>query len=65
MNAATCTKQCCVGAKVMVVAGAMMGKGFLIASRHLDVDVAGLVGILVSGEGELDNVISNLGRDFE
>ncbi len=65
MNAATCTKQCCVGAKVMVVAGAMMRKGFLIASRHLDVDVAGLVGILVSGERELENKVSNLGWKFE
>ena len=43
----------------------MMRKGFLMASRHLDVDIAGLVGILVSGEGELDNVISNLGRELE
>ena len=65
VNGAACTKQCCVCAEVVVVPWAMMWKAGLVAFRYLGVEIAGLRGIFVSGEGELKDVVSDLAWYFE
>lgn len=65
MDEATCTKQCCVRAEVVVMAWAMMRKLSLVASRHLGLDVARFAGIFVGGEGKLEYVVPDLSWDFE
>ena len=60
MDEATRTKYGRVGAEMVIVARAMMGKLSLVAFRHLDFGIAGFGGIFVSGECELEYVISDL-----
>lgn len=49
VDEATCTKQRCVRAEVVVMAWAMMGKASLVTSRHLGLEIAEFRGIFVSG----------------
>ena len=65
MDEATCTKQCCIRAEMVIVARAMMGKVSLVALRHFGFGIARFGGIFVSGECELENVVSDLRWDFE
>ena len=65
MDEATCTKQCCVRAEVVIVAWAMMGKFPLVALRDLGFGIAGFGRIFVSGECELEYVVSDLRWDLE
>ena len=65
MDEATCTKQGCIRAKVVIVAWAMMGKAMLVAFRHLGLDIAGFGGIFVSREGKLEDEVSDFARNSE
>ena len=47
------------------MAWTIVGKEALVAIRHLGHDVAGFGGIFVSGKCELEDIVSDFGRDFE